>query len=107
MALRLKHDGKDIEIRFGYVSGCKCSAFVVQNFPLLDNTFFKRHPRRCSIAELSINGEPFTRGMAVCHPKDNFSKVRGRKIALAKALEPLDKLIRRAVWDTYKESMKV
>lgn len=109
MALKLKHDGKDIEIRFTYMNLADFPdtrmRFITING--LGNVPLEDCNRKCSVAELCINDKPLSIGLAVCHPKDNFSKIRGRKIALAKALEPLDKLMRRAVWDTYKEFMKI
>jgi len=52
-----------------------------------------------------INGK----GIANCHPNDNFSYKEGRKIALQRALEvaniPTD--VRKVVWNTYFESLKV
>lgn len=43
-------------------------------------------------------------GYARCHPKDNFSKEKGRQISLAKALEDGDftKEIRTIFWDEYR-----
>lgn len=107
MALKLKHDGKDIEVRFGHVWQEDITPETIPLFmvrPTQPNHFVNR---RCSIADLSINGEPFARGIAICHPQDNFSRTRGRKIALTKAIEPLDKLTRRAIWETYKRFMKI
>ncbi len=43
------------------------------------------------------------KGIAMCHPKDNFNKVQGRKIAIAAALKLLgwDKETRTEFWKAY------
>ena len=58
--------------------------------------------RRCTVATVSLNGSTVGRGMAVCHPVDNFCRATGRKNALACALHPLTKEMRTAVWREYK-----
>ena len=105
MALRLEYDGKKIEIRFGHK----------EVLDIADDDQWRRFlnkekfigGRRCSVAELYIDGTSFSVGLAVCNPRDNFSKVMGRKIALTDAIKPLDRLTRRAIWNQYKQFMKI
>ena len=42
-------------------------------------------------------------GMASCHPKDQYDKNVGRKIALSRALKMLtdDRVLRKTYWDAY------
>lgn len=61
--------------------------------------------RRCSLATAHLNGTMVGRGMAVCHPGDNFCKSTGRKKALAYAVYPLSKELRSAVWKEYEVQM--
>jgi hypothetical protein len=60
--------------------------------------------RRCSLATVSLNEHIVGRGMAVCHPGDNFCRSTGRKRALADAVFPLDYAVRKAIWDEYLET---
>lgn len=57
--------------------------------------------RRCSLAEVSVNGELISVGVAVCHPKDNFCRAIGRKKALVYGVYTLSKELRTAVWAEY------
>jgi hypothetical protein len=57
--------------------------------------------RRCSLATVYINDVFAGKGMAVCHPTDNFCRSIGRKKALANALIPFNKSFRRAIWIEY------
>lgn len=45
-------------------------------------------------------------GISACHPGDQFNKVIGRKLALARALKDakLNKAERTAVWDAYRKT---
>jgi hypothetical protein len=42
-----------------------------------------------------------TSGDSRCSPKDHFCRETGRKVSLAKALNPLPKTVRKEVWDAY------
>ena len=46
-------------------------------------------------------------GKAVCSPEDNFCKATGRKVALTRALRTLPRDLRKEVWDTYLERVKI
>lgn len=59
--------------------------------------------RRCSLATAILNGKFIGKGMAVCHPRDNFCKSIGRKKALAYVIDLLTKELRTAVWKAYEE----
>jgi len=45
-------------------------------------------------------GEPYV-GWAHCSKQDQFCKETGRKVALARAVKPLDKATRKRVWEAY------
>lgn len=60
--------------------------------------------RRCITAVIiptDVKVAIITSGSAACSPKDNFSKARGRKIALARALKQFPKDFRTAFWEAY------
>lgn len=69
--------------------------------------------RRCSLVTVSISnpneaiiGHERTdyrnyHGMAICNPSDNFCRASGRKKALAEAMFPLPKEVRKIVWAEY------
>lgn len=61
--------------------------------------------RRCTVVTTSLNGSIVGKGMAVCHPGDNFCRTTGRKKALAYALHPLSKALRADVWREYEVQM--
>ncbi len=89
--LRIEHNGMDINVRFSHR--------VVETE--LDGE------RRCTWAQvifLKTNSE--FNGTATCHPKDNFSKAIGRKLALASAMRDFDRDVRKAVWEVYHEFCK-
>lgn len=47
------------------------------------------------------------RGEAICSLRDIFSKRKGRKIALARAIENLNRKERTGIWESYKEKHKL
>ena len=47
-------------------------------------------------------GEEVSSGTANVHPKDNFCKEKGRKIALSRAIKSWDKTYREQVWNEYR-----
>ena len=47
-------------------------------------------------------GDQVTYGVSNVHPKDNFCKEKGRKIALSRAIKSWDKDYREQVWNEYK-----
>jgi len=58
-------------------------------------------PRRCSFANVFMDGESMTEGVAVCHKGDNFCKAIGRKRALRWAISDFPADVRRAIWTAY------
>lgn len=73
---------------------------------------FVNESRRCSFATITTDGGQVYRGMAICHPNDNFCRAIGRKRALADALKytpegPLQKDFRTAIWKAYKQSCRI
>jgi hypothetical protein len=96
MSLKLKYDDKNIEIRFEHRQH---GATRLQNS---EETI----SRPMSIATLLVNGNIKYFAQSICHPDDNFSKRRGRKIALKRAIKYLDKSTRTAIWKAYLKCMK-
>ena len=47
-------------------------------------------------------GDQVTYGVSNVHPKDNFCKEKGRKIALSRAIKSWDKVYREQVWNEYR-----
>jgi hypothetical protein len=41
------------------------------------------------------------KGSALCHPSDNFARVKGRRISMTHALEPLPRATRKQLWEGY------
>lgn len=57
--------------------------------------------RALTVCELDLEGSTIT-GEAYCSIKDVFSKEKGRKVSLAKALSNIpDRSVRRQVWNEY------
>lgn len=89
--LRLKHNGREINVRF-------CHRVV-------DNEFNGK--RRCTLAKVIFPDEFIEfNGESTCHPRDNFSKSTGRKIALAYAIVDFDRNLRKAIWQEYHRHCK-
>jgi hypothetical protein len=98
--LRIKCANGDIEIRFDHKF---CGPHEIEGLTGISVD----EERRCSLATIIVNGDynrPF-RGMAVCHPSDNFSRASGRKRALAHAISnfAVSKEVRTAIWEEYKD----
>ena len=97
--LRVEHDGINVEIRF-YHKICKPHEVESITGVCVDDD------RRCSLAELHLNGVWSNRGASVCHPSDNFCRAIGRKRALKDAIFALSKDVRSKIWDAYKAQCK-
>lgn len=50
--------------------------------------------------------EELSHGVAECSKEDQFDKAVGRRLALARAVEPFTKAERREVWSAYYRYMK-
>lgn len=59
------------------------------------------HGLKHTSAELFVDGSPVAVGYADLHPKDNFVKAIGRKIALQRALQEQPKEVRSKLWQKY------
>lgn len=92
--LRVKRGSDEIEVRFDHKV---CGPNEIEG---ITGTCVDED-RRCSLATVSLNGNPVGRGMAICHPVDNFCRATGRKKALAYAVFPLSKELRKAIWHEY------
>ncbi len=67
-------------------------------------------PRRCVDATIEANfgtdrGHALL-GTSVCSPKDNFRKSKGRKLAVANAIQELPKEDRKKIWEAYFDMCK-
>ncbi len=92
--IKVIHNSVKVEVRFYHQV---CTPTEIGNFTdiRVDGN------RRCSLATTSVDGEIIGRGMAICHPGDNFCRASGRKKAMAEALFTLPKEIRQLVWAEY------
>ncbi len=93
--LRVRLGDDNVEVKFYHRL---CTPYEIEN----RTGICVDEDRRCSLAEVRLNGKPCGIGMAVCHPVDNFCRATGRKKALFYGLYPLRKELRTAVWDEYK-----
>jgi len=48
-----------------------------------------------------LSGEALREGVAFCSINDRFDKARGRKLSLTRAIEGLDKDLRKEFWTAY------
>ena len=63
---------------------------------------YKHGPRRSTQVYITgENGKIYRDAVATCHPKDQFSRAEGRKIALTKVIASFPREIRRMVWAEY------
>jgi len=92
--LRVRQGSDEVEIRFDH-KFCRPDEIEGLTGICVDED------RRCTLATLQLNGSVISRGMAVCHPADNFCRATGRKKALVYAIHPLDKQFRAAIWREY------
>ena len=92
--LRITHNTDEIKIRFDHRF---CGPHEIEGH----TGICVDEDRRCSLATVFVNDDFVGKGMAVCHPIDNFCKSIGRKKALADSLYSLDKSERTAVWREY------
>lgn len=92
--LRVTRGSDEVEIRFDHKF---CGPNEIEGLTGINVD----EERRCSLATVILNGIVVGRGMAVCHPKDNFCRSIGRKKALGYGLHSLSKKLRTAVWTEY------
>ena len=65
-----------------------------------------------TFCDLYIDGERISTGKSTCHRDDNFSKSKGRKLALKRAIEDthpvynISKPLREEIWGAYFDKMK-
>ena len=60
------------------------------------------YTRQYTRAEISKpQGHVFDEGEAHCNPSDQFNKAKGRKLALARAIESLPRAERKQIWAAY------
>ncbi len=98
--LKLEYDGREVNVRFSHSFTGLCRV-VGAKFPELD------YERRCTWVQVIFpNDNTVFNGEAICHPKDNYCKSTGRKLALANAMKDFGRNLRRAVWQEYFEHCK-
>lgn len=61
----------------------------------------KGHPIGVACAVEVDSIEDVYIGYSYCHPKDQFNKITGRKMALTRAIEDLPREERREIWEVY------
>lgn len=93
--LRIRIDSDEIEVWFDHKV---CEPGEIESV----TGVYVEEDRKCSTAKVCLNGKVVGRGMSICNPGDNFCKAIGRKKALAFALFPLTRSVRKAVWSEYK-----
>ncbi len=92
--LKINHDGREVNVKFSHkVVETKLNG-----------------ERRCTMVQVIIwcfpgNSVEF-HGVATCHPRDNFSKSIGRKLALADALKDFGRGLRKNIWQEYHRHCK-
>ncbi len=98
--LKLKHDGREINVRFDHSITRICSVTDTE-FTELDDE------RRCTWAQVIFPDEHMIfNGEAICHPKDNYCKSTGRKLALTVAMKSFDRDLRKTIWQEYHKHCK-
>lgn len=80
--MKIKIDGRDYSFKFQH------------------NTTGKERGTVCRV--FNEAGNQVVYGVSNVHPKDNFCKEKGRKIALSRAIKSWDKAYREQVWNEYR-----
>lgn len=80
--MKIKIDGRDYSFKFQH------------------NTTGKERGTVCRV--FNEAGNQVIYGVSNVHPKDNFCKEKGRKIALSRAIKSWDKVYREQVWNEYR-----
>lgn len=70
------------------------------SFKFQHNTTGKERGTVCRV--FNEAGNQVIYGVSNVHPKDNFCKEKGRKIALSRAIKSWDKVYREQVWNEYR-----
>lgn len=96
--LRVTQGSDEVEVRFDHKW---CDAAEIESL----TGICVEEKRRCTMATTTLNGNEVGKGLAVCHPGDNFCRSTGRKNALIYAICELSKELRTAVWEEYEAQM--
>ena len=84
--LKLEYGGREINVRFSH--------------KVVDTEL--NGERRCTWVQVIFpDGSMEFDGESICHPKDNYCKSTGRKLALASAMASFDRDLRKAIWQEY------
>ena len=94
--MRINIDGRDYSFKFYHKND--------QPFTSKLSRKVKQTPLERATTCIIFNeeGVEVSSGVANVHPKDNFNKEKGRKIALSRAIKTWDKEYRSQVWSEYR-----
>jgi hypothetical protein len=112
--IRFNHDGNNFVLKFNHPT--LPATDIAEQFGIIVSDNLEGE-RRCSVVSLECldsDGEPTDvfEGIAVVNPKDNFSKITGRRLALTDLMEMLkdhdlgSKEFCTKLWDEYKSKCK-
>ena len=91
--MRIKIDGRDYSFKFQHNTGNSKGKLEKEDSQVERGTV-------CRV--FNEVGDQVTYGVSNVHPKDNFCKEKGRKIALSRAIKSWDKDYREQVWNEYR-----
>ena len=92
--MRIKIDGRDYSFKFQHNTG--------NSKGKLEKEEDSQVERGTVCRVFNEVGDQVTYGVSNVHPKDNFCKEKGRKIALSRAIKSWDKAYREQVWNEYR-----
>ena len=91
--MKINIDGRDYSFKFQHNTGNSKGKLEKEDSQVERGTV-------CRV--LNEAGDQVTYGVSNVHPKDNFCKEKGRKIALSRAISKWDKSYRTQVWNEYR-----
>ena len=92
--MKIKIDGRDYSFKFMHNTG--------NSKGKLEKEEDSQVERGTVCRVFNEAGDQVTYGVSNVHPKDNFCKEKGRKIALSRAIKSWDKAYREQVWNEYR-----
>jgi len=96
--MKIKLDTEIVEIYWGHIRALAIKGINIDEVPYSYRT-------SCSI---KINDKVVFSSYAYCSKKDQFSKKKGRKISLTRALEFfVEKEVRKIIWQEYFKQWKI
>ena len=91
--MKINIDGRDYSFKFQHNTGNSKGKLEKEDSQVERGTV-------CRV--FNEAGDQVTYGVSNVHPKDNFCKEKGRKIALSRAIASWDKNYREQVWNEYR-----